>query len=270
MELLKAIYYFLVLDAPFFFGKGVLGYIFTSDWCIYAFVFYTFIIIWLIPVSVNAIYSSLHKIPHLQKYKIQHRESSQSEISLEQSALKKLLITRSSAVFLVACYASFNTESVRLWLHYQAINSPSAEIGMLQLVLSIIIIDTFQYFTHRIFHHPWLYCFHKDHHAFTKPSSISVVWVSAIEGFFITNPIVIAPIIIFNMHIITASMWIVMASLHGYYHHCGYDLPFNPLQLIPFANTVRMHDEHHRTSKGNYGLYYTFWDRLLGTYIDKI
>ncbi|CAG8686403.1 9598_t:CDS:2, partial [Dentiscutata heterogama] len=51
--------------------------------------------------------------------------------------------------------------------------------------------------------------------------------------------------------------------------HSGYDIPFNPIQRI-FGNNAIYHDIHHQT----YGLkknfsqpFFTFWDRIFGTYL---
>lgn len=49
--------------------------------------------------------------------------------------------------------------------------------------------------------------------------------------------------------------------------HCGYKLPFDPLQLIT-SNNAAYHDIHHQSwgIKTNFAQpFFTFWDRLLKT-----
>ena len=49
--------------------------------------------------------------------------------------------------------------------------------------------------------------------------------------------------------------------------HCGYALPWDPLQLIS-SNNAAYHDIHHQTwgIKTNFSQpFFTFWDSLLGT-----
>lgn len=50
--------------------------------------------------------------------------------------------------------------------------------------------------------------------------------------------------------------------------HCGYELfPANSdgKPLFGFLTTVTHHDLHHAKARCNYGLYFTWWDRLMGT-----
>ncbi|CAG8479335.1 12429_t:CDS:2 [Funneliformis caledonium] len=53
--------------------------------------------------------------------------------------------------------------------------------------------------------------------------------------------------------------------------HCGYNLPFNPIQKI-FGNNSAYHDIHHQAYgiKMNFSQpFFTIWDRILGTYLSK-
>lgn len=47
--------------------------------------------------------------------------------------------------------------------------------------------------------------------------------------------------------------------------HSGYDVPLNPLHLVPFYAGARFHDFHHMNFIGNYASTFTWWDRLFGT-----
>ena len=38
------------------------------------------------------------------------------------------------------------------------------------------------------------------------------------------------------------------------------------LNQLKYSNTPEAHDYHHLKSKSNYGLYFTFWDKIMGTY----
>ncbi|KAF3818516.1 hypothetical protein GH733_011933, partial [Mirounga leonina] len=50
-----------------------------------------------------------------------------------------------------------------------------------------------------------------------------------------------------------------------YYFTDGYDIPLNPLNLIPFYAGSRHHDFHHMNFIGNYASTFTWWDRIFGT-----
>lgn len=45
----------------------------------------------------------------------------------------------------------------------------------------------------------------------------------------------------------------------------GYDIPLNPLHLVPFYAGARFHDFHHMNFIGNYASTFTWWDKLFGT-----
>ncbi|MGL4598343.1 MAG: sterol desaturase family protein, partial [Bacteroidia bacterium] len=50
--------------------------------------------------------------------------------------------------------------------------------------------------------------------------------------------------------------------------HLGYELfprKFVRHGLFKWSNTSTHHNMHHRLVKCNYGLYFNFWDRILGT-----
>jgi sterol desaturase/sphingolipid hydroxylase (fatty acid hydroxylase superfamily) len=58
--------------------------------------------------------------------------------------------------------------------------------------------------------------------------------------------------------------------------HCGYELfpaRRDGRPLFDWMTTVTHHDLHHAQAGSNYGLYFTWWDRLMGTenprYLDE-
>ena len=68
-----------------------------------------------------------------------------------------------------------------------------------------------------------------------------------------------------KMHIYTIWLWAVVNTAHAFYDHGGYDFPWSPFQLTPFANCAKEHWYHHSHNVGNFGLYFNFWDRVMGT-----
>jgi sterol desaturase/sphingolipid hydroxylase (fatty acid hydroxylase superfamily) len=47
--------------------------------------------------------------------------------------------------------------------------------------------------------------------------------------------------------------------------HSGFELPFSPYSLWPFRPSAADHDWHHSNNTGNYGSFFTWWDRGMGT-----
>ncbi len=56
--------------------------------------------------------------------------------------------------------------------------------------------------------------------------------------------------------------------IYNVYGHLGWELypkGFSKHWLGKWINTSVNHNMHHQYFKGNYGLYFLFWDRLMGT-----
>jgi sterol desaturase/sphingolipid hydroxylase (fatty acid hydroxylase superfamily) len=60
-------------------------------------------------------------------------------------------------------------------------------------------------------------------------------------------------------------------TLYNVYGHLGFEIypkGLNKHWLGRWMNTSVNHNMHHQFFKGNYGLYFTFWDRVMNT-LDK-
>jgi sterol desaturase/sphingolipid hydroxylase (fatty acid hydroxylase superfamily) len=59
-----------------------------------------------------------------------------------------------------------------------------------------------------------------------------------------------------------------MMIVYNVYGHLGYELypkGFHKTRIGRWINTSVNHNQHHQYFTGNYGLYFLFWDRILGT-----
>lgn len=128
--------------------------------------------------------------------------------------------------------------------------------------------DTYFYFTHRLMHHKYLFrWFHLVHHQSTNPSPWAayafhpleaVVEVGIVVIFMFTVPIHRSHLLIFFL----------MMIVYNVYGHLGYELypkGFSRSVVGKWINTSINHNQHHQYFKGNYGLYFLFWDRVFGT-----
>ena len=134
--------------------------------------------------------------------------------------------------------------------------------------LTILLHDTWFYWTHRAMHHPKLFRhFHRTHHLFSNPTP----WAS----FAFSPPEAVAQAAIFPlavtvmpMHPGAFAVFMVWQMFFNVIGHAGYEynrqaLMRSPLRLL--VNTPTNHIMHHEKMRGNYGLYFNFWDRLMGT-----
>jgi len=149
-------------------------------------------------------------------------------------------------------------------LQYSAITDYGIPYLIFSLLLMIFIHDTYFYWTHRLIHHKKLFRYiHKVHHQFTNPSPWCAFSFHPFEAIISMGVI---PIIIFCVpwHQSTLIVFITFMTLYDVYIHLGYDIA--QLRVGKWQNTGADHNYHHQNSRVNYGLYFTFWDQIMGTY----
>ncbi len=147
--------------------------------------------------------------------------------------------------------------SVRGWGYFAA-----------TLVAMILAHDAYFYWTHRAMHQRRLFrLFHKTHHKSRTPTP----W--AAYSFDVPEAIVIVAFV---------PMWIAIVPMHEWavFAFVSWQIVRNAMghagvEMFPAAgwfrhwlgwnNATMHHDLHHQDSRSNYGLYFTWWDRVMGT-----
>jgi len=132
----------------------------------------------------------------------------------------------------------------------------------------IVLHDAWFYWTHRLIHHPKLFRrFHRLHHQSHNPSPWTAYSFDVGEAFI--NAVYL-PIALFLLP--SSSLAIVVFLTHMMLRnaigHCGYEIfPSwrNGRPVLGWLTTVTHHDLHHAQAGWNYGLYFTWWDRWMGT-----
>jgi lathosterol oxidase len=136
------------------------------------------------------------------------------------------------------------------------------------IALVILLHDAYFYWTHRLMHHPRLFRrMHRVHHLSTSPSPWAAYSFSVLEAVVQAG---IGPLAAFTipMHpsaFLVFMTWQISFNVLG---HCGFEIfPrwFLSTWMGKFLNTPTHHAMHHESFRANYGLYFNFWDRLLGT-----
>ena len=128
--------------------------------------------------------------------------------------------------------------------------------------------DTYFYWMHRAMHHPTLFKYvHLVHHKSTNPSPWTAYAFHPIEGFF---EALIIPIIAFTIpvHGPALGWFFLFQIMYNVYGHLGFELfpqGFHKTRIGKYVNTSVAHNLHHDKFNGNYGLYFLFWDRWMGT-----
>jgi len=155
---------------------------------------------------------------------------------------------------------------------YTNLYSEMSDFGLVYYLLTIpimfIIHDTYFYWMHRLIHHPKLFKhIHLVHHQSTNPTPLAAYSFhfseSILEGMII-------PIIAFTLPVHPSALILFLLGqfIINVYGHLGFELfppRFHKTWIGRWINTSIAHNQHHKYFQGNYGLYFLFWDRWMGT-----
>jgi sterol desaturase/sphingolipid hydroxylase (fatty acid hydroxylase superfamily) len=175
---------------------------------------------------------------------------------------------QSAAVYVVgACFLIWGREA---GVFYDVFGG-SFGIGTDLAILAAIILahDAYFYWTHRMMHHPRLFrLFHRAHHRSITPTP----W--AAYSFAIPEAAVMFAFVPLWLLFVPTPGWVMVTWLNfqivrNAMGHAGFE--FFPRwwldsPLTRWINTTVHHDLHHNGGfNTNYGLYFTWWDRWMGT-----
>lgn len=136
------------------------------------------------------------------------------------------------------------------------------------VLLTLVVHDTYFYWTHRWMHLPGIYrYFHKVHHLSTNPSPWAAMAFHPLEAIVEFGIIAIVPFL-YPIHPLAIALFLLIMMIYNVYGHLGYELyprGFATGWLGKWINTSVNHNQHHEFFVGNYGLYFLWWDRWMGT-----
>ena len=151
------------------------------------------------------------------------------------------------------------------------------EFTALQLVVQSLVIivahDAYFYWMHRALHHRRLFrATHLHHHKSRTPTAWAAYSFSSWEA---VTEILFLPIFLLITSLLGFA-WVGAALLVFVWHmiirnvigHCGieiYPRGWVDNRFTGWWNTVTHHDLHHSAGTYNFGLYFTWWDRWMGT-----
>ncbi|MCG2791954.1 MAG: sterol desaturase family protein [Weeksellaceae bacterium] len=140
------------------------------------------------------------------------------------------------------------------------------------IILAILIHDTYFYFMHRIMHHRLFFKhIHLIHHKSTNPNPFSSYSFHPSEA-IIEGAVILVIVFTIPIHKIAIGLFLLFMILFNIYGHLGYELipkKISNSALGKWINTATYHNVHHKNSKKNFGLYFTFWDRIFNTLEQK-
>lgn len=162
----------------------------------------------------------------------------------------------------MACYQRGYTQIYTHWT--------LSELGYIALSYTVVLLlqDTYFYFCHRLSHQPLVYRWvHRGHHQSRPPTPWTFFALEPLEAisqvaflFCIT--------IVLPLHVGVLIAVLLTMSIWAMGNHLGFQIV--PSSLISrhlgqwFIGSTH-HLVHHKKYNRHYGLYFTFWDILLGT-----
>jgi sterol desaturase/sphingolipid hydroxylase (fatty acid hydroxylase superfamily) len=161
------------------------------------------------------------------------------------------------------------SDSLRpLTTYYTDISRYGWAYAILAFPLMLLMHDAYFYWAHRLMHRPLLFkAFHLTHHKSTNPSPWAAYAFHPLEA-IVESLIFVIFLFTIPVHAIHLTLFFIFSLVYNVYGHLGFELypkGFNRHWLGKWMNTSTCHNQHHQYFKGNYGLYFTIWDRLMGT-----
>ncbi|MGB1444196.1 MAG: sterol desaturase family protein [Flavobacteriaceae bacterium] len=153
-------------------------------------------------------------------------------------------------------------------MRYSSIDQYGWGYWWFSVLAMILLHDTYFYWTHRAMHHPKVYRYvHLVHHLSRNPSPWAAFAFHPLEA-IVEAGIVIFIAFLFPFHITALLTFLIFMTVYNAYGHLGFELypkGFQATWVGKWINTSVAHNQHHEKFNGNYGLYFLFWDRWMGT-----
>ena len=205
-------------------------------------------------------YSSVNKSLVKQSANIKYPSRQEIEKDIVLSTITTLALAICAAIVMTV-YDSGYTKLYKSMDDYGIWYSVASFWGV------ILLQDACFYFFHRGFHHPLLYNWlHQGHHRSKHPTpwtSFALDFPEAlIQGLFMMAVVFIIP-----LHIYVLTLLLITMTIWALVNHLGFELfpRFADHWLGKWFISSDHHSLHHRNYTRHYGLYFTFWDRLLST-----
>jgi lathosterol oxidase len=151
---------------------------------------------------------------------------------------------------------------------YGSVAERSWAYSWASIVLAILVHDAYFYWTHRLLHWRPLYRLaHHVHHRSTSPTPWAAYAFHPLEA-VVQAGIYVVIVFAVPMHPLALMLFLIYMIVRNVAGHLGHEIwpaGFAGHPLTRWHLTPTHHDLHHRFGKGNYGLYFSFWDDWIGT-----
>ena len=188
-------------------------------------------------------------------YLTKHHKNYEKRTDLDSEYIKTVCIN-----YVLACSLALVLIIFRSYIFVDSL-IPSIQT----IIFYFIVIDTVYYWVHRIIHRiPFLKeLLHGTHHdAFNLiPFDAFYVYIHEYLLYMILTNIV--PLLFIPINIIEYFVVFILVLIHSVYIHSESDKEFS---IPPFIDST-FHKYHHQIGKGNYSIFFPFWDNYMETRI---
>ena len=161
---------------------------------------------------------------------------------------------------------------MQVWSYFRAGEGyghvESASRLLIEFVAIVALHDTYFYWMHRTMHSRWLFRrVHSLHHKSRTPTPWAAYAFAPSEAILEAGILPLASLLL-PMHELTVLLFVTHMMVRNVVGHAGVELFPAWWLRTPFFRaftTTTHHDLHHSHGGYNFGLYFTFWDRWMGT-----
>ncbi|MBU7578853.1 MAG: sterol desaturase family protein [Porphyrobacter sp.] len=202
----------------------------------------------------------------LELYRIQTRRAKSADYAREvlsslRTAFVFAVTTLSTVMMREAGLVRFSLGGFEWW------------VLAVQTIAMILAHDAYFYWMHRAIHHRRLFrIWHLHHHKSKAPTPWAAysfsIWEGVSEAAFVPAFLLAATTLGTEYHGLAVLLFLWHMIIRNCIGHCGVEIYPRGWVDNPWTgwwNTVTHHDLHHSAGTYNFGLYFTWWDRWMGT-----
>ncbi len=204
------------------------------------------------------------------KKKFSHLKIQKKEVKISDYKREILLSIQSMLVYTCFTYAVLFLPIKNYSKLYIDISQFSIAYFVFTVVIYLVIQDTYFYWAHRLMHNKNVFKFvHLAHHRSTNPTPFAAYSFNILEA---VAEALVFYLLIFIIPINGYAFYLVIniSLFVNIYGHLGFEILPKFIRnsfVFNFMITSVYHNMHHEKFRGNYGLYFRFWDKLMKTEI---
>lgn len=201
--------------------------------------------------------------PFLRSRRIRERRPAGKQIRMEL-----FNSFRTICVFVALDIIIFDMADSGVFQIYMSVSERGMAYWWISIGLGILFHDTYFYWMHRALHHAKLYKrMHMTHHRSYNPTPFTA-YSFAVGEAIAEYGYVPLMLLVLPLHPSALAIILLIMIFKNALGHCGYEIfPKGATRhwFWKHMTTVTHHDMHHEKADGNFGFYFTWWDKLMGT-----